>query len=344
MASVRKRGNSYQITVSNGRYQDGSQIIETATYTPEPGMTPRQIEKALEQFKVDFERSVKAGENVKGQQMKLSDLAALFLEDNKPSNPPADTDPLSITTWAEYRRALNKRILPRIGHIKIGEVIPKTMKDYAKVMRQDGARQDGKPGGLSEGTITKDLATVSTLLSYAVGEGLLQVNTLIYAGKQSKGRKKKVEYKVKCLTIEQTQALLWALDNPIRIKYGRRYRLTADGKSYPVKAYYQDWSLSLKWRAYFYLSLFMGDRRGDDDDKIRLNQRKPSKYKGLRRFGPEKNLQRINKFMKERPIFYKNLIQMKENIRFYLRCFYCITKVMILQFNSENRTELARNG
>ena len=85
-------------------------------------------------------------------------------------------------------------------------------------------------------------------------------------------------------------------------------------------------------------------RSGDDDDKIRLNQRKPSKYKGLRRFGPEKNLQRINKFMKERPIFYKNLIQMKENIRFYLRCFYCITKVMILQFNSENRTELARNG
>jgi len=87
-----------------------------------------------------------------------------------------------------------------------------------------------------------------------------------------------------------------------------------------------------------------GCRIGDDDDKIRLNQRKPSKYKGLRRFGPEKNLQRINKFMKERPIFYKNLIQMKENIRFYLRCFYCITKVMILQFNSENRTELARNG
>lgn len=94
----------------------------------------------------------------------------------------------------------------------------------------------------------------------------------------------------------------------------------------------------------FQILYWLGCREGDDDDKIRLNQRKPSKYKGLRRFGPEKNLQRINKFMKERPIFYKNLIQMKENIRFYLRCFYCITKVMILQFNSENRTELARNG
>ena len=98
------------------------------------------------------------------------------------------------------------------------------------------------------------------------------------------------------------------------------------------------------WYPFFVFLLGTGCRIGDDDDKIRLNQRKPSKYKGLSRFGPEKNLQRINKFMKERPIFYKNLIQMKENIRFYLRCFYCITKVMILQFNSENRTELARNG
>ena len=82
-------------------------------------------------------------------------------------------------------------------------------------------------------------------------------------------------------------------------------------------------------------------RDGDDDDKIRLNQRKPSKYKGLSRFGPEKNLQRINKFMKERPTFYKKLIQMKENFRFYLRCFYCITKVVILQFNSEKQDRIS---
>lgn len=84
-----------------------------------------------------------------------------------------------------------------------------------------------------------------------------------------------------------------------------------------------------------------GIREGDDDDKIRLNQRKPSKYKGLSRFGPEKNLQRINKFMKERPTFYKKLIQMKENFRFYLRCFYCITKVVILQFNSEKQDRIS---
>ena len=110
------------------------------------------------------------------------------------------------------------------------------------------------------------------------------------------------------------------------------------------KQFIQTMEPGTRYYLMFEMLFWTGCRIGDNDDKIRLNQRKPSKYKGLRRFGPEKNLQRINKFMKERPIFYKNLIQMKENIRFYLRCFYCITKVMILQFNSENRTELARNG
>ena len=136
-------------------------------------------------------------------------------------------------------------------------------------------------------------------------------------------------------------------DNPCR-KAGSIGKSHAGERQFWTKQEFKQFLVTVEdkpeARMAFLLLYWTGMRIGDDDDKIRLNQRKPSKYKGLRRFGPEKNLQRINKFMKERPIFYKNLIQMKENIRFYLRCFYCITKVMILQFNSENRTELARNG
>lgn len=136
-------------------------------------------------------------------------------------------------------------------------------------------------------------------------------------------------------------------DNPCR-KAGAIGKSKGKPKNFWMQEEFNDFLETVsdkpETRMAFLLLYWTGMRIGDDDDKIRLNQRKPSKYKGLRRFGPEKNLQRINKFMKERPIFYKNLIQMKENIRFYLRCFYCITKVMILQFNSENRTELARNG
>ena len=133
-------------------------------------------------------------------------------------------------------------------------------------------------------------------------------------------------------------------DNPCR-KAGSIGKSKADDMEFWTKQEFKQFlpSMDKKQEAKmaFMLLYWTGMRIGDDDDKIRLNQRKPSKYKGLSRFGPEKNLQRINKFMKERPTFYKKLIQMKENFRFYLRCFYCITKVVILQFNSEKQDRIS---
>lgn len=119
-----------------------------------------------------------------------------------------------------------------------------------------------------------------------------------------------------------------------KIKYLNQFELHTLIAHLDIKA-------EVNWDWFILLVAKTGMRFSDDDDKIRLNQRKPSKYKGLSRFGPEKNLQRINKFMKERPTFYKKLIQMKENFRFYLRCFYCITKVVILQFNSEKQDRIS---
>lgn len=132
--------------------------------------------------------------------------------------------------------------------------------------------------------------------------------------------------------------------NPV-VKAGPLGKGKAEEMLFWTKEEYLKFIEAVKDKPYSYhafqILYWCGLRVGDDDDKIRLNQRKPSKYKGLSRFGPEKNLQRINKFMKERPIFYKNLIQMKENFRFYLRCFYCITKVVILQFNSEKQDRIS---
>lgn len=133
-------------------------------------------------------------------------------------------------------------------------------------------------------------------------------------------------------------------DNPCR-KAGSIGKSHAGEKEFWTKQEFKQFLVTVEnkpeTKMAFLLLYWTGMRIGDDDDKIRLNQRKPSKYKGLSRFGPEKNLQRINKFMKERPTFYKKLIQMKENFRFYLRCFYCITKVVILQFNSEKQDRIS---
>ena len=86
MASIRKRGNSYQITVSNGYDITGKKILETATWTPDPGMKKRELELALNAFAVDFEREVKSGKNVKGGRMTLQEISRPYLKDMAPPN------------------------------------------------------------------------------------------------------------------------------------------------------------------------------------------------------------------------------------------------------------------
>ncbi|MFZ2180210.1 MAG: Arm DNA-binding domain-containing protein [Blautia wexlerae] len=214
---------------------------------------------------------------------------------------------LKQSTWLTKENIIQKKILPYLGKRKVSEITAKDVMDWHNQMRKLKTKT-GKP--LSPTYLKTIHGQLSTIFNHAVKYYDLSINPARKAGALGEE--------------EGKEMLFWTKEE---------YKRFAEEMMDKPLSYYA-----------FQLLYWCGIRSGDDDDKIRLNQRKPSKYKGLRRFGPEKNLQRINKFMKERPIFYKNLIQMKENFRFYLRCFYCITKVMILQFNSENRTELARNG
>lgn len=220
----------------------------------------------------------------------------------------ADVRPrLKENTWLTKESIIQSKILPYLGKRKLSEITAKDVIDWQNEMHS----QKGKTGKPVSPTYLKTIhGQLSSIFNHAIRYYDLNINPAKKAGTMGMEESKEMLFWTKEEYLKFAEAMM---DKPI--------------------SYYA-----------FEMLYWCGIREGDDDDKIRLNQRKPSKYKGLRRFGPEKNLQRINKFMKERPIFYKNLIQMKENIRFYLRCFYCITKVMILQFNSENRTELARNG
>ena len=214
---------------------------------------------------------------------------------------------IKYNSYLTKKHIIETKILPYFGHRKLNEIRPADVIQWQNEIMK--LKKDN--GEAYSPTYLKTIHNqLSAILNHAVNMYDLKDNVARKAGSMGKEESKEIMF----WTQEEYQAFIEQVaDKPI--------------------SYYA-----------FEILYWTGIREGDDDDKIRLNQRKPSKYKGVSRFGPEKNLQRINKFMKERPIFYKNLIQMKENIRFYLRCFYCITKVMILQFNSENRTELARNG
>ena len=214
---------------------------------------------------------------------------------------------LKENTWATKDHIIRTKLLPYFGRLKMCNITAQQIITWQNEMLNH-KDENGKPySPVYLKTVHNQL---SAIFNHAVRYYNLRENPCKKAGSMGKKKNREMMFWTKEQYLKFAEVMM---DKPL--------------------SFYA-----------FEMLYWCGIRSGDDDDKIRLNQRKPSKYKGLRRFGPEKNLQRINKFMKERPIFYKNLIQMKENIRFYLRCFYCITKVMILQFNSENRTELARNG
>ena len=59
MASIEKRGNSYRIKVSCGYKVDGKQVTQRMTWTPDPDMPPKQIEKELQRQVVLFEEECK---------------------------------------------------------------------------------------------------------------------------------------------------------------------------------------------------------------------------------------------------------------------------------------------
>ncbi|GAA6411464.1 hypothetical protein K040078D81_55810 [Blautia hominis] len=217
----------------------------------------------------------------------------------------ADVRPrLKENTWLTKESIIESKILPYLGQRKLSEITAKDVIDWQNEMRS----QKGKTGNPISPTYLRTIhGQLSSIFNHAIRYYDLNINPAKKAGTMGME--------------ESKEMLFWTKEEYLKF---------AEAMMDKDISYYA-----------FELLYWCGIREGDDDDKIRLNQRKPSKYKGLSRFGPEKNLQRINKFMKERPTFYKKLIQMKENFRFYLRCFYCITKVVILQFNSEKQDRIS---
>jgi hypothetical protein len=134
MASARKRGNGYQITVSCGYGSDGKKIFKNTTWAPSAGMTEKQVQKELERQKVLFEEQVKRGNVVDGRNIKLSDFCSEYLELIKST--------LAPTTWKSYKTTIEQRIIPALGHITLSELRPLHVQRFIKMLEEKGQFED----------------------------------------------------------------------------------------------------------------------------------------------------------------------------------------------------------
>ena len=178
MASIRKRGSSYLIVVSMGYDYNGKRIKpQQKTVHPPEELTPRQVEKWLNEQAVLFERDCRHTPQPV-QQLTLAKYIDLWLADIAPSK-------LAKSTIRRDRQDI-ERILPALGHYKLTELRPEHFRNFYAELRKVIRPDTKKP--LSEYTIEGVHATLCSILSDAVEGGFLSHNpawrTYRYAGRK----------------------------------------------------------------------------------------------------------------------------------------------------------------
>ena len=120
MATIEKRGNSYRIKVSCGYDARGKQVTQRMTWSPEPGMTARQIEKELQRQTVLFEEACMQGNMV--ATVKFEDFAKQWFKEYAEMR-------LKESTIQGYR-TMERRIYKSIGHIRLDKLTTRHIQKF----------------------------------------------------------------------------------------------------------------------------------------------------------------------------------------------------------------------
>ena len=126
MASIKKRGRSYLITVSMGRDVNGKKISRYMTWVPDKDYTPKQLDKELQRQATLFEEACRTGQVTKGGNMKLVDFIPKWLENIKAS--------IAVTTYKKYEYLCRTLIIPALGHMKLKDIKPIHVQQYVNAL------------------------------------------------------------------------------------------------------------------------------------------------------------------------------------------------------------------
>lgn len=252
MPSIEERNGSYRIIVSCGRDIFGKKIRETATYTPDPSLTPKKRQKAVEEFARIFEAQVKNGMAMDGRKVTLKEFADRWLEEY-------GAQKLQPGTVEKYKAELEDKVFPMLGHLKLSELRPHNLNAFFVAMTKDGARKDGKPGGYSKGSITKTRNVLSSVLRTAVEWEIIEKNPLDKVRLQAEATADKLKF----FTPDQAAAFLEYIEKPYTIKTKGHKRTDDTGTEYTVGDYQSTKEIPEQLRVLFNLAIYAGLRKGE---------------------------------------------------------------------------------
>lgn len=252
MASIEERNGSYRITVSTGRDIYGKKLRERATFTPDPTLTPKKREKAVEEFARNFEAQVLNGMAMDGRKITLKEFTERWLAEYAAQK-------LQPGTIEKYKAELNDKILPVLGHLKLSELRPHNLNAFFVSMTKDGARKDGKKGGYSKGSIAKTRNVLSSVLRTATEWEIIDRNPLDKVRLQAEETAEKIEF----FTPEQAATFLEYIEKPYTVKTSGHKRIDDTGKEYTVGSYESQKEIPEQIRVLFVLAIYAGLRKGE---------------------------------------------------------------------------------
>lgn len=204
MASVRKRGDTYQIRVSLGYDVRGNQVTRTKTWKPEPGMTKREIKNELNRQVVMFEQEVCNG-MVGSANIKFEEFAEDWLRNQAKVT-------LKKSTF-ELMLRMRKRVYKAFGHIRVDKITRSMVQRFIDDLRANGKNM--RTGAkLSDKTVIHHLTFISDVMDYAISLGMIPTNPCLGIRKPRVRTKEKKIY-----SMEEAARLLELLESaPIKYR------------------------------------------------------------------------------------------------------------------------------
>jgi len=181
MANIRKRGNTYQIRVSCGYKLNGEQVVQTMSWKPPEGMTPKQAEKEVQKQAILFEEKCLRGQVTAN--VKFEEFAEQWFEEYAKVN-------LRKSSYTVMRQ-ITQRVYPAFGHMKLDKITGRQIQRFINDLVLNGKNmQTGKP--LSRKTAVHHLSFISDVFSYAVRMDIVSENPCrkVYVPKSEKKEKK----------------------------------------------------------------------------------------------------------------------------------------------------------
>lgn len=191
MATIRKRGKTYQIRVSTGYDALYRQVVRTKTWKPKPGMSDKQIEAELNKQAVMFEELCTRG--IVTSNMKFQELAEKWFDEYAVVNLKKSS--------VQRLRGVTKRICSTFGHIRVDKITRGQIQAFIDDLARNGKNfLNGQP--LYRKTIIHHLNLLSDVFNYAIRLEMIEDNPCknIFV---PKGRKKEKEI----YTVEEMKQL-----------------------------------------------------------------------------------------------------------------------------------------